>query len=293
MKYAKLLLAALLAAAMAACGSGTKDNGAEESAAPSETAETQEAPAAEEKDTGTYNIKGISLDGYIVEVEEMKGEYIEFEENGGGYLYFGDDNKGPISEWSNENGTFSMKAGISDFTGDMKDGILMLDFGDDIIACFAKDSADLSGLKIITLDEYKKIAKETAGGTAAVKDESLAGTYTLYAAEGAGYLFQVPTEGEDMTFEQITLNEDGSGLVTVDTETENITWASENGALELIEPDGSSTKGRYDITIGDGFIIWVVPADGETPEIKEYFAREDADVESLGAMTYEEFLEAN
>ena len=95
----------------------------------------------------------------IITLDNYSSHEIELAKDGTGRLYFGDDNQGPISSWSEENGSFSMKAGVSDFTGTLRDGILYLDFGDDLVMCFAKKEADKSGLTILTAEEYKAKAE--------------------------------------------------------------------------------------------------------------------------------------
>ena len=267
----KLLAVTSLSVSLAACGTSTPEE------TPKESAEDSSVTEAVSKltDAGTYKAVGVKLDDYIVESDSTKGYTIELTEDGAGNLNFGEDNKGPITSWDNS-GSFTMKAGVSDFTGTLKDGILYLDLGDGIVICFAQDNADLSTLKVISMDEYKKLADTVVSDVSAI-----AGEYKIYALESEGMCVAIP-EGE-LEF-TINLKEDGTASVTVDGETEELTWKLDGKTLTLLDQAGNISGGEYDITVKDGIITFFVPGTNGEADIYEYLVTKDADVSGLHAV---------
>ena len=267
----KLLAVTSLSVSLAACGTSTSEE------TPKESAEDSPVTEAVSKltDAGTYKAVGVKLDDYIVESDSTKGYTIELTEDGAGNLNFGEDNKGPITSWDNS-GSFTMKAGVSDFTGTLKDGILYLDLGDGIVICFAQDNADLSTLKVISMDEYKKLANTVVSDVSAI-----AGEYKIYALESEGMCVAIP-EGE-LEF-TINLKEDGTASVTVDGETEELTWKLDGKTLTLLDQAGNISGGEYDITVKDGIITFFVPGTNGEADIYEYLVTKDADVSGLHAV---------
>ncbi|MBO7703116.1 MAG: hypothetical protein J6S26_01625 [Solobacterium sp.] len=270
----KLIAVSGLVASLAACGTATKE---EAPAAAEETPDPKPAEVVSQlTDAGTYKALGMSLDDYIVESDSLNGYTIELAEDGTGYLNFGADNQGPISSWDNS-GTFTMKAGVSDFTGTLKDGVLYLDLGDNIVLCFAQDEADVSKLEVITMDAYKKLkdaVSEAAGAT------GVAGEYKIYALESQGQCISIP-EGE-MEF-TVKLSEDGTASVTVDGESEALTWKMDDKTLTLLDANGNVSGAEYTITVENGIMTFYVPGKNGEPDIYEYLVTKDADVSSLNA----------
>ncbi|MBR2761991.1 MAG: hypothetical protein IKD66_12595 [Solobacterium sp.] len=267
---------------LAGCGSSASAP-SQASAAPDNgtaAAETVKEFAAD----GKYTSLGMQVKDYIVTDDSATGLKIELNKDGTGSLDFGGGNAGPVSSWSESNGNFSMQAGVSDFTGTLKNGILDLDFGDGLVIVFAQDGASYDKSKVISVDEYEKIAKEAAGAATTTYggDPAAAGEYSIYALESNGKCIKLPPE-EQMVF-IFTLKEDGSGTVTVDDEAESLHWKVDGKKLSLFEQDGTPTSTEYDMSIEKGILKLVVPADGESPEVIEYFVTKDADVTSLNAV---------
>ena len=158
---------AFMLLALAGCGksasglpeavSKPEETAAQPAAAPAE------APAAEATSAGKYNALGMNMGQYVVEVDSMKGNYLDLKEDGSGYLYFGENNQGDITSWEENNGAFTMKAGVSDFTGELRDGVIDLSLGDEFVIKFAKDGTDTSSFKIITMKEYQELVAKDKG----------------------------------------------------------------------------------------------------------------------------------
>ena len=112
-----------------------------------------------QKFEGRYDILGLYLDDNYVKDEMFAGWYLELDEDGEGYMYFGENNQGDISEWSMNGDNLILKAGVSVFEGKstIKDGVLLLDFDNDMVVAFASESADRSKIKILSADEYLKL----------------------------------------------------------------------------------------------------------------------------------------
>ena len=95
-----------------------------------------------------------------------------------------------------------------------------LNVGDAFIILLAQEKADISDLKIVTVDESKEIIGETdseSSETFEMKD--LASDFELYVFEGDGYYFLFEGIIPDSV---ITLNEDGTGHILIDGEDEEL-----------------------------------------------------------------------
>ena len=284
-------LALGLAFSLTGCGSSTNSN-PPAAAAPAETsaaaapAETS-APAESTAETpeGKYTSHGLENGDFIISGEGLSGLKIDLEEGGGGTLNFSENNAGPITSWRVDNGKFTMKAGVSDFTGTWENGVLHLDLGDNTVLTFLKEGAPAPANKVVTLDEYKALIDSgaaTADGKSlsGTVDSSLAGEYKVYAVESNGSCIRIP-EG-DMVF-TFNLKEDGTGTVTVEEDTEKLVWKNDGEVLNFFETDGSPSTDKYKMTIKDGIIRLEVPATEESGVIIEYFVRDGADVSSINA----------
>ena len=113
-----------------------------------------------QKFEGRYDILGLYLDDNYVKDEMFAGWYLELDEDGEGYMYFGENNQGDISEWSMNGDNLVLKSGVSVFEGKstIKDGVLLLDFDNDMVVAFASESADRSKIKVLSSDEYMKLS---------------------------------------------------------------------------------------------------------------------------------------
>ena len=278
-------LALGLAFSMTGCGGGTNSGTAAATEAPAEAGAATAESAAMTPD-GKYTSIGLEMDGYIVNGDGLSGWTLDLTKDGAGTLNFGEDNKGPITSWSVDNDKFSMKAGVSDFTGTWENGVLYLNIGSDsekYVSVFVKEGAAQPSAKVVSLDEYKELMKN-ASNTVTIEtggDASVAGSYEVYAVESNGICVKIPAE-EEMIF-TFDLKEDGTGTITVDQDTEKLLWKTEGDVLKLFETDGSPSTEQYNMTVKDGIIKLVVPATDESAEVIEYFVRDGADVSSLNA----------
>lgn len=269
---------AFLILSAAGCGKSASETAGSvskpEETAAQPAAAPAEAPAAEATSAGKYNALGMNMGQYVVEVDSMKGNYLDLKEDGSGYLYFGENNQGDITSWEENNGAFTMKAGVSDFTGELKEGVLDLSLGDEFVIKFAKDGTDTSSFKIITMKEYQELVAKDKGSNDA--GESIAGYYYAYAAESGDLCILLPEEERDSF--AFTINEDGTGKVHFDGETEDTLWKLEGDVLSFYELNGQPATAGYEITLNDGIITIVVPPDEEGGDpIYEYLVREGAD----------------
>ena len=271
-------LPALLVLTAAGCG-GKSSSGKEDK--PADTAAEPAAAEKEDSAAGTYKICGVNMDDSIVTLETLDGYYLELKDGGSGYLYFGEDNKGDISSWALDGDKFTMKAGVSDFTGTIRKGILELDLGNDNILTFARDDADTSALDILTMDEYVEKLKEGGASSSSDVDPSAAGDYTIYAAEVNGICVLIPEEDKDAL--AFTLNEDGTGTVSSEGDSEPMIWKLDGENLSFYETTGENASDQYKITLKDGIMTFYVPADEDGDEVIEYLVREDADTSEIDA----------
>ena len=174
-----------------------------------------------------------------------------------------------------------MKAGVSDFTGTIRKGILELDLGNDNVLTFARDDADTSALDILTMDEYVEKLKEGGASSSSDVDPSAAGDYTIYAAEVNGICVLIPEEDKDAL--AFTLNEDGTGTVSSEGDSEPMIWKLDGENLSFYETTGENASDQYKITLKDGIMTFYVPADEDGDEVIEYLVREDADTSEIDA----------
>lgn len=98
----------------------------------------------------TYTCIGLCLDGQYLSNDDCASWTTTLDADGGGSLDWGKDNRGPISEWSVEDGKLTIKAGVSVIDGSIADGVMLLNFGDGLIMAFAGRDADPDKLDIIS-----------------------------------------------------------------------------------------------------------------------------------------------
>ena len=257
--------------------SGSSSSSQQASAAPEASAIAESKPGTGNPAAGTYRILGVVLpENCVVSSNELTGYYLTLDPDGKGQLFFGENNQGPISSWSVDGTSFQMKAGISDFTGKLDKGIMNLDLGDDYVLVFATDAADTSGLKTMTMEEYKSSLADSAPAGAA--DAAMAGEYIIYAVESTGRCVQIPEE--DRNALAFILNPDGTGKVRVENESEDLTWRSSGNRLLLYELTGKAID-TYEITVEKGIMRLIVKGTDGEQDIIEYLVTKDADVSSI------------
>ena len=115
--------------------------------------------------------------------------------------------------------------------------------------------------------------------------EDIAGTYDLYACDYAEYTILASAVYEDETI-QVVLNEDGTGSLVYDEDITEITEWTFDG--ETVRISSSGTDEAVECPYSNGVIIIDEPTSG----LKMYFANESADVSSIEAMDYDQFMEA-
>jgi len=270
----------------AGCGSSTQTSSAAgtaeaETAQPaggSSAAQTESAAPETAGTAGKYTAQGLVRDDYVITTDSLEGYYLELEEGGSGYLYFGEDNKGPITSWEENSGTFTMKAGVSDFKGTLKDGLLSLDLGDNLVICFAAEGTDTSGLNRITAEEYKALGTAKSDVTPE-QGAANAGKYIIYAVESGDKCVLIGEEDKDAFV--VTLKEDGTGLISVEDESQEILWKLPGEALTLYETTGELATDKYEITLKNGIMTVLVPGTNGDPDIIEYLVTADADVSEI------------
>ncbi len=255
-------LAAFLFFSAAGCGSGNTASG---------TADSGKA-----SDAGKYTALGIRMDNNIVETDSLAGNYIDLAADGTGYLYFGDDNQGNITSWETNGSSFSMKAGVSEFAGTVKNGILDLSLGDDIVVVYAKEGTDTSSLNVMTLQEYQQAMTED---NEAKSGGSPAGKYSLYAVKSGDLCILIPDEDKDSF--AFDLNEDGTGSVYSDGEAESVIWKLDGDKLSFYEVNGQPASDDYEITLKDGIMTFFIPGENGEDDIWEYLTRDDADTSEI------------
>ena len=100
--------------------------------------------------------------------------------------------------------------------------------------------------------------------------------YTLFAYDYDGFVIA----SEDMTSE-LTLNENGTGQMTINGNRGRISSWSEEGGQITIQSGSDTLSG----TIRDG-IIALDPGDGN----RMYYAAEGADISSVPVMSFEDYV---
>lgn len=106
---------------------------------------------------GSYTGFAYRLLDYYMETNDPKPT-LTLEEDGTGYMTIGEDG-GPVTEWSVEDGIITVVSGGQTMTGPIADGIIELDFGVGIIACYAAEGVDISGYDLLTGDEMAELAQ--------------------------------------------------------------------------------------------------------------------------------------
>ena len=276
MKTRKRILAVSLALGMllllCACGG-------------SAPAPTPENPLA--RYAGEYRQYSVMLDGTHIVMDEYEDYTVTLNEDGTGYLNWGADNQGPVSAWSMDGETLRVKAGVSEMTGSLKDGVMQLDLGDGFGLCFVTPGADTSSMPRITLEEYRDQAADEAPDETPEEQKDtvlpVEGEYTLFAVKTQGYTTDAAELGMVST---MRLDADGSGRMTLDEEGENISsWTKEGTALMIVMADGGSAPA----SVENGILALDLYADGS---MILYYAQEGADTSSLQVMSMDEIRAA-
>ena len=119
------------------------------------------APSAQyEAYSGDYTLFAVETEGYIVEADFFDmSSVITLKANGKGYMTVNDEG-GDIEEFSIDGDKITMKSGLSDLEGTISDGIMILDFGDDIVCYYALEGADVSGIEVLSFDDLLDIMSE-------------------------------------------------------------------------------------------------------------------------------------
>ena len=232
---------------------------------------------------GEYRQYSVMLDGVHVIMDEYEAYTVTLSEDGTGYLDWGADNQGPISAWSIEGETLRVKAGVSEMTGSLKDGVMQLDLGDGFGICFVTPGADTSSMPRISLEEYRAQAEDEEPEAPEDAVFPVEGEYTLFAVGYQGYTADAAELGMAST---IRLDADGSGRMTLDEEGENISsWTKEGTALMIVMADGGSAPA----SVENGILALDLYADGS---MILYYAQEGADTSSIQVMSMDEIRAA-
>lgn len=138
-----------------------KGEGSQDSEASTESDDQGEASEDTDRKQyqGRYDAVGLYLNDYYVQDEMSDGWYLVLNDDGTGYMYFGEDNQGEISDWTMNGESLMLKAGVSVFEGksSIKNGILLLDFDNDMIIAFCTSEVDPTSLNIVSAEEYTKM----------------------------------------------------------------------------------------------------------------------------------------
>ena len=251
---AALLLALLMTLSLCACGgsapAATAAPAATEAPAPAE-AENPLAPYA-----GEYKEYSVIMDGTHLILDGYEDFSVTLAADGTGYLDWGADNQGPISGWSKDGDKVTVKAGVSEMDGSLKDGVLILEMGDGFALCFAKDGADTSSMPRITLEEYKNQGQSSASGepetvtsepSSQSREYPVEGDYTFFAREMQG---EITGAGELQVASTLRLAPDGTGFLEIDGEVTDFTsWTLEGDTITITFPDDSSAP----VKVENGF----------------------------------------
>ena len=101
---------------------------------------------------GSYTLFAYDFEGYVLESADMES-VLSLNKNGGGKMTIGG-KSGSISEWSMDGESISIRSGEDVISGTLKDGVLTLDFGDGSSFYYAQQGADISGIPVISMEEY-------------------------------------------------------------------------------------------------------------------------------------------
>ena len=282
MKTRKRILAVSLALGMllllCACG------GSAPTPAPTATP-APENPLA--RYAGEYRQYSVMLDETHIVMDEYEDYTVTLNEDGTGYLNWGADNQGPVSAWSMDGETLRVKAGVSEMTGSLKDGVMQLDLGDGFGICFVTPGADTSSMPRVTLEEYRNQTEdetpEDAPEAQAAAVFPTEGAYTLFAVKYQGYTVDA---AEMSMVSTVRLDAGGTGRMTLDAEEEEISsWTREGTALMIVMADGGSAPA----SVENGILALDLYADGS---MILYYAQEGADTSSLQVMSMDEIRAA-
>ena len=273
-------------AAVLCLGGCSKAKPAEETELTAETVQKTAEPEMEYTDaSGTYLCIGRYVEPDVVQDKVLLSYELTLETDGTGYMFLGNQMEGKINSWVQNQNSIRISSGIGEFEGTFSKGVIILSEENQngfVPLCFSRQGADLSELKVIT-EEAFEAELEANGKTVAYDDAEAPGTYSLYAMEQKGITVQVPQEGEAALHSVLVLKEDGSAEMTTEGQKEAMTWTLAEGKLSLTGTDHTG----YEMTLKNGIISWTIQsAEGG---LTEYFAKEGADVSSLGAITLEEY----
>ena len=273
-RAAALLLALLMMLSLCACGgsapAATAAPAPTEAPTPAET-ENPLAPYA-----GEYKEYSVVLDGTHLILDKYENFSVTLNADGTGYLDWGTDNQGPISAWNLEGEKVNIKAGASEITGSLKDGVLLL--GDDYILCFVKPGANTSSMPRLTPEEYKaqqaapvEAVAEAEAKPAELEAKPVEGEYTFVAATYQGQTVTAEEAGVDY---KIKLDADGTSILDLDEAVYDIvSWTQEGSNLTFNLSDGSLYA-----TIDKGFLALDFYGDSS---MFYYYAREGTDASAI------------
>ena len=150
-----LILAALCVAALCACNSGNKTG--ETAASPDSAEQLTNKDAA-----GLYTAFGMSFEEYpdmVIDTAEYLSTTITLNEDGTGSS-LAEDEEFVVESWKLDGEKITVKIDGAEIKGTLKNGIMILVYGDTSIY-MAKEGADRSSVKLITADEFEeKLAAE-------------------------------------------------------------------------------------------------------------------------------------
>ena len=250
------------------------------------TCSAKELPqASRESYAGLYSCIGLYRDGQYLADEKFSSWSITLDADGGGVLDWGEDNRGPISEWSVQDGKLVIRAGVSVINGTIADDVMLLDLDDGLTLAWAGPDVD---------PEATDIDSSLGSGTDTPKPEtsatkSMAGVYYPFAVSDGEYCISMQENADDGDG-IIELNEDGTGSMMTGTVENTFRWRVDGSIIVCTDETG--TIPMFTGTIENGILILDLPSTGEegTPEIcRGYFAAEGADRSSIPNITPEEY----
>lgn len=150
-KPAAIILSLLFVAAMCACGSGSS-----QPATKSSTDSQADLPVP-----GVYTVFGMSFEDYpdyVIDSAELLDFTITLDEDGTGVSVSDGETYG-IESWKYEDGKITLVVDGEATNGTLKNGILIIS-DEDYSACFVKEGADKSSIKLISVDEFEEKLQE-------------------------------------------------------------------------------------------------------------------------------------
>ncbi|MBR5969390.1 MAG: sel1 repeat family protein [Lachnospiraceae bacterium] len=157
---ATVCAAALCLALLTSCGG--KDTPSETGGAKSAASVAVSIPEVKKTDenAGEYTLFAMQVYGINVESKALEMESVlTLNEGGKGYMTINEDG-GDVEKWEAKDGSIHIKSGVSLMEGTIEDGIITLDMGDGVIAFYAKEGADTSGIEVLSGEEYQAVMGE-------------------------------------------------------------------------------------------------------------------------------------